>query len=339
MTWRRATAPKQPYYRLLAVIICSFPVAFCLTHPTDFAVLDAFRKGLNNSHLLGWPVGGSDPCGPPRWPHLACLDGRVTSIQAKDLGLKGTLPPNFNRLTELQNLGLQRNNLSGKLPTFRGLSKLQFAYLDKNQFDTIPADFFQGLTSLQTLSLDLNPLNSSGWTIPQDLKSSANLSLLRMSGCNLVGELPYFLGTLQNLTWLQLSHNRLTGALPVSLRGHKRIEVLKLNDQGSAGLNGTVDIIASMVGLKQVWLHLNRFRGAIPAGMDAVTGLTELLLYRNNFTGLVPVGLTKLEKLEILDLSFNDLSPPLPKFKPTLVLSIRGNPKFWDGSPAENASW
>ncbi|KAJ9696869.1 hypothetical protein PVL29_008870 [Vitis rotundifolia] len=101
------------------------------------------------------------------WPHVFCSGDRVTQIQVQGLGLKGPLPQNFNQLSMLYNLGFQRNHFNGKLPSFRGLSELQFAFLDYNKFDTIPADFFDGLTSIRILALNDNPFNATtGWSIP-----------------------------------------------------------------------------------------------------------------------------------------------------------------------------
>ncbi|PHU08728.1 hypothetical protein BC332_20588 [Capsicum chinense] len=126
------------------------------------------------------------------------------------LGLKGHLPQNLNKLSKLTNLGLQKNQFSGKLPSFSGLSELKFAYLNFIQFDTIPSDFFGGLVSLQVLALDENPLNvTSGWLLPDRLQDSAQLI-----NCNLVGPLPEFLGTMSSLEVLLLSTNRLSGPIP-----------------------------------------------------------------------------------------------------------------------------
>ncbi|KAM3340974.1 hypothetical protein P3S68_028609 [Capsicum galapagoense] len=128
------------------------------------------------------------------------------------LGLKGHLPQNLNKLSKLTNLGLQKNQFSGKLPSFSGLSELKFAYLNFIQFDTIPSDFFGGLVSLQVLALDENPLNAtSGWLLPDRLQDSAQLI-----NCNLVGPLPEFLGTMSSLEVLLLSTNKLSGPIPGS---------------------------------------------------------------------------------------------------------------------------
>ncbi|XP_027342460.1 receptor-like kinase TMK3 [Abrus precatorius] len=284
------------------------------TDPNDVKVLNDFRKGLENPDLLKWPENGDDPCGPPSWPYVYCSGDRVNQIQAKNLGLRGSLPQNFNQLSELYNLGLQRNNLSGMLPTFSGLSKLEFAFLDYNAFDAIPSDFFDGLTSIRVLSLEENPLNaSSGWLFPKDLEKSVQLTNLSLVQCNLVGPLPDFVGTLPSLTNLRLSGNELAGAIPATF-AQSSIQVLWLNDQQGGGLTGPIDVIASMIFLRQLWLHGNQFTGTIPRDIGNLTSLQELNLNSNQLVGLIPESLAHMN-LDILVLNNNKLMGPIPEFK------------------------
>ncbi|CAN6695311.1 unnamed protein product [Malus baccata var. baccata] len=305
------------------VIFCVSMVAYGATFPGDLKILNDFRKGLENSELLEWPDNGSDPCGPPLWPHVYCNGDRVSQIQVQKMGLKGPLPQNFNRLSKLSNLGLQRNNFNGKLPTFRGLSELEFAYLDNNDFDTIPFDFFDGLSSLRVMALDHIPLNAStGWSLPSELAKSVQLQNLSLIECNLAGPLPEFLGALPSLSVLQLSFNRLTGVIPTSF-GESLVQILWLNNQ-EGGLTGPIDVIASMSSLTQVWLHGNQFTGTIPANIGDLSSLKELNLNGNQLVGLIPQSLADM-KLDKLDLGNNRLMGTIPKFKSGNV-SYNSNP-------------
>ncbi|KAG6682248.1 hypothetical protein I3842_13G129300 [Carya illinoinensis] len=292
-----------------------FTVAYAATDPNDLKILNDFRKGLENPELLKWPANGDDnPCGPPSWPHVFCSGDRVSQIQVADLGLRGPLPKNFNQLSRLFNLGLQRNKFNGTLPTFKGLSELQFAYIDYNEFDAIPSDFFDGLTSIRVLALDYNPFNeSTGWSLSEELAKSVQLTNLSLVNSNLAGPLPEFLGTLPSLTALKLSYNRLSGEIPSSF-GQSLMQILWLNDQDGDGMTGPIDVIASMTSLAQLWLHGNQFVGTIPEGIGNLTSLKDLNLNGNQFVGPVPESLASME-LESLDLNNNKLMGPIPKFK------------------------
>ena len=82
-------------------------------------------------------------------------------FKLRGLGLKGPLPQNFNQLSMLYNFGFQINHFSGKLPSSRRLSELQFAFLGYNEADTIPTGFFDDLTSIQILALNDNAFNAT----------------------------------------------------------------------------------------------------------------------------------------------------------------------------------
>ncbi|KAE8697789.1 hypothetical protein F3Y22_tig00110610pilonHSYRG00382 [Hibiscus syriacus] len=212
--------------RLLWGMCCSLlwlspPVVFSVADPGDLDVLMQFRDGLENPDLLKWPETGDDPCGPPSWSHVYGDDEfRVTQIQAQGLGLKGTLPQNLSKLSMLNNIGLQRNQLSGKLPSFRGLSSLQYAYLDYNSFDSIPSDFFDGLDDLEVLALDHNNFNATnGWPFSKTLQNSAQLTNFSFMSCNLKGSLPDFLGSMPSLTNMKLSGNSLSGEISRTFNG------------------------------------------------------------------------------------------------------------------------
>ncbi|XP_044482812.1 receptor protein kinase TMK1-like [Mangifera indica] len=298
----------------IVLVLCFVDVAFTATDPNDLKILNDFKSGLDNPELLKWPATGDDPCGPPLWPHVFCSNGRVTQIQVQNLGLKGPLPQNFNQLSKLYNIGLQGNKFNGKLPTFRGLSELVYAYLNSNEFDTIPSDFFDGLSSLSVLALDTNPLNkSTGWSIPDSLANSVQLTELYLSQCNLVGRVPEYLGTLPSLTVLQLSYNSLSGEIPASF-GESSMRTLWLNNQANGGMTGPIDVVAKMVSLEQLWLHGNQFTGTIPEDIGALTSLKDLNLNMNQFVGFIPESLANM-KLDKLVLNNNHFMGSIPQFK------------------------
>lgn len=327
-------ADQKKVHIFLAIILPTlfFNAVLGTTNQDDFKILDDFRNGLDNADLLKWPAKGNDPCGPPAWPHVFCSGGRVTQIQVQNMGLSGTLPQNLNQLAKLQNVGLQKNNFKGKLPSFSGLSDLQFAYLDNNKFDTIPSDFFHGLGSVRVLALDQNPFNAStGWSIPPELQESAQLTNFSCSNCNIAGPLPDFLGKLASLSALKMSYNNLSGQIPPSFGG-SNLQILWLNDQDGGGMTGSITVIASMVGLSQVWLHGNQFTGSIPDNIGDLTSLRDLNLNGNHLVGLIPQSLASMS-LQSLDLNNNMLMGPIPKFKAANVTCSSNS--FCQSNPGE----
>ncbi|KAL9319341.1 hypothetical protein ACSQ67_015858 [Phaseolus vulgaris] len=285
------------------------------TDPNDVGILNSFRRGLKNKELLPWPEEGGDPCGNPPWKYIFCNGNRVSQIQTKNLGLVGPLPSNFNKLSMLENLGMQNNNLNGPLPSFNGLSNLKYAFLNRNGFESIPGDFFRGLRSLQVLALDYNNLNASsgGWVLPQTLEDSAQLRNFSCMSCNLVGPIPAFLGSLPSLEVLQLSGNSLTGEIPAALNAVPALQILWLNNQRGDGLTGKIEVVASMISLTSLWLHGNKFSGSIPMNIGDLVSLRDLDLNGNEFVGLIPRGLSGM-KLQRLDLNNNHFMGPIPDF-------------------------
>lgn len=301
---------------LLIVTFFLYPfLVYSATDPGDLAILNQFKKGLTNSELLKWPDNGNnDPCGPPSWPHVYCSQTRVTQIQVQGMNLKGPLPSNLNQLSMLSNLGLQKNQFTGSLPSLSGLKELRWVYLDYNSFDEIPYDFFHGLDSLEVMALDKNPLNATnGWSIPVDLQNSAQLQNLSLISCNLAGPLPEFLGSMSSLGVLMLSMNRISGGIPLSFN-ESVIRILWLNSQSGGGMTGNLDVIGSMSSLTSLWLHGNHFSGKIPENIGALTQLKQFDVNSNDLVGMIPEGLAGLS-LDNLDLNNNQFMGPVPKFK------------------------
>ncbi|WVZ87771.1 hypothetical protein U9M48_034359 [Paspalum notatum var. saurae] len=318
---------------LLLLLAAAAPLVLVLgaTHPADQAFLDDLRKSLTNPDALGWPASGGDACGPPAWPHVSCdRSGRVLNLDLKNAGLAGTLPPSLASLAALQDLSLQGNSLSGPLPSFRGMAALRRAYLNDNDFDAIPADFFDGLTDLLDVSLADNPrLNATqgGWALPPSLAASAQqLQTLSLDNCSLAGAVPPFLGAMASLQNLTLSYNRLSGPLPPSFNA-SGLQRLWLNNQlgDDAKLSGTLDVVATMTSLQELWLHGNDFSGPVPDAIADCADIYTLRLNGNQLVGLLPPGLAAMPRLQELKLDNNDLLGPVPPVKaPNFTFSGNG---------------
>ncbi|KAJ7528438.1 hypothetical protein O6H91_15G003700 [Diphasiastrum complanatum] len=291
------------------------------TDPNDFAVLKSFMKGLSNPQVLGW--NGDDPCG-AGWPHLQCRGGFVTGISLPGAGLIGTLTADLNKLSSLQYLGLQNNAFYGALPSLSGVKSLQTVYLDNNNFDTIPADFFHRLTNLQALYLDYNGLNSStGWLLPSDVAACTSLANLSLTNTSLSGGIPDFLGTMPSLRVLNLAYNKLSGGIPASFVGSNLVQ-LQANNMLGPVLTGPIDAVGGMASLVQLWLQVNQITGTIPAGLSNALTLQNLKLNDNQLTGLIPQNFTALP-LSVFTVDNNLLIGPVPAFRSGVNFLSFGN--------------
>lgn len=236
-------------------------------------------------------------------------------------GLSGTLPSDLNQLSQLVTLSFQSNSLSGSLPSLANLQFLQDIYLDSNNFTSIDKDFFTNLTSLQTVSLGENP-DLAPWSIPDGLSQSKSLAIFYASNANIEGSIPDWFGSMPSLNELRLSYNNLNGSLPSSLPGTS-IQKLWMNNQQS-GLSGTIDVLAAMPDLTQVWLQANAFTGPIP-DLSNCTQLFDLQLRDNQFTGIVPSSLTSLPQLVNITLKNNKLQGPVPEFSSGVNAELDNN--------------
>uniref|UniRef100_A0A7N0V4V1 Protein kinase domain-containing protein n=2 Tax=Kalanchoe fedtschenkoi TaxID=63787 RepID=A0A7N0V4V1_KALFE len=76
--------------------------------------------------------------------------------------------------------------------------------------------------------------------------------------------------------------------------------------------------------------HLN---GTLSPSVGKLNSLLQVRLESNNITGSIPTNWTTLPSLTVLDLSGNNIIPPLPAFKRTVKLLLTGNPMLNNNQP------
>ena len=123
--------------------------------------------------------------------------------------------PNLSGLTNLQELKIQSNNLTGGVPAWFGeMSSLRLLYLQLNSLSgPIPPELGR-LTRLRRLWLDRNQLSGQ---IPPALGNMSNLGTLNLHTNRLKESIPPQLGNLSKLQHLGLHNNQLTGIIPAEL--------------------------------------------------------------------------------------------------------------------------
>ncbi|KAF6260274.1 hypothetical protein COO60DRAFT_907568 [Scenedesmus sp. NREL 46B-D3] len=215
----------------------------------------------------------------------------LTEVNISDQpGITGTLPADWSRMMQLQDIKLKNNSLTGSIPsTWSSLSKLQLLQLHTNKLSGRIPDSLGALTSLEDVGLQDNVLSG---TIP-DLSKLSKLKLLYLWQNNLSGRIPESLKVLTSLQTLDLSENALSGTLPAWLGGLSQLQLLNL--------------------------HTNKLSGSIPSSLGRLTRLRFLYLGNpglgggNQLVGTLPDALKMLAALEEVDLAKSQLVGSVPR--------------------------
>ena len=226
-------------------------------------------------------------------------DGKKVKIEGT--GLTGEIPTWLNGMTNMEELWLWGNSLTGTVPNLSGMTSLDKLKLANNnltggvpQASTLPPN-------MTWLIIDRNPF---GGTIP-DLSSLSRLRLLWLHSNQLTGPVPAGNNYPASLDDLNLRDNRLTGGIP-DLSDLDNLTRLRLHNNS---LSGEVPAtLGDLDSLKQLWLHNedatktvngNNSFTSIAAGVGGLADtLIEIALDGNpwNANACVPVALANVAK-------------------------------------------
>ncbi|GLJ59098.1 hypothetical protein SUGI_1492690 [Cryptomeria japonica] len=142
------------YYQLITTEIA--------TYSADVDALAAMKKQFKINDWI------SDPCFVLPWEGIQCNNSppsvRISDINLAGRSLTGSIPTVLAQMTELINISLANNNLTGTLPDFSRLRKLERLHLQNNSLSGEIPDWVSQLDNLKELFIDYN--NFSG-VIPQ----------------------------------------------------------------------------------------------------------------------------------------------------------------------------
>ncbi len=230
-------------------------------------------------------------------------DYEVDGDKVAGSGLTGQIPTWLNGMTNMRELWLWGNSLSGTIPNLSGMTSLEKLKLANNDLDGgigggIP-DASRLPPNMTWLIIDRNPF---GGTIP-NLSSLSRLRLLWLHSSRLTGTVPAGNNYPASLDDLNLRDNMLTGEIP-DLSNLDNLTRLRLHNNS---LSGEVPAtLGDLDNLKQLWLHneVNKGRGnnsftSIAAGVgDLADTLIEIALDGNpwNANACVPAELANVAK-------------------------------------------
>ncbi|CAM8919367.1 unnamed protein product [Rhodiola kirilowii] len=182
------------------------------------------------------------------------------------------------------------------------------------------------LTQLRRVNLRSNKLFGH---VPIDLFEARSLQNLVLSDNSLSGILPLEISKLQNIHTLDLSQNDFNGSLPQSLIQCIGLRTLILSRNKFTGPLPE-GFATALVFLEKLDLSYNDFSGLMPDDIGNLSRLEGTLdLSHNGFNGLIPASLGNLPQKVYIDLSYNNLSGPIPQNGP---LANRG-PTAFIGNP------
>ncbi|CAN7086341.1 unnamed protein product, partial [Brassica oleracea var. botrytis] len=265
--------------------------------------------------------------------------GRLRNLEILDLqinNLDDNIFPFLSAARSLKTLFLRLNNLDCPFPAkgkgaqpyvgfvfvteLSALTKLKALDLSGNEFSG--SIEFQGKTkSLAT------PLNLAG------ICEMKNIQELDLSGNKLVGQFPLCLTSLSGLRVLDLSSNQMTGNVPFSFSNLESLKYLSLvenNFEGIFSLGSLANLSELRVfklGSKSKSLQVESESSWKPKFQMSVIELSscnlvkELSMDNNRFTGKMGEGLRNLEILDLLDISYNNLTGVIPRWISGLELT------------------
>ena len=178
-------------------------------------------------------------------------DGKKVKIEGT--GLTGEIPTWLNGMTNMEELWLWGNSLTGTVPNL------------------------SGMTSLDKLKLANNNLTGG---VPQASTLPPNMTWLIIDRNPFRGTIPN-LSSLSRLRLLWLHSNELTGSVPAGNNYPASLDDLNLRDNM---LTGTIPDLSNLDNLTRLRLHNNSLSGEVPATLGGLDSLKQLWLHNEDAT-------------------------------------------------------
>ncbi|XP_057724098.1 probable leucine-rich repeat receptor-like serine/threonine-protein kinase At3g14840 [Arachis stenosperma] len=231
----------------------------------------------------------------------------VTNLCMKRQNLPGTLPPELVRLPYLQEIDLTLNYLNGTIPREWGSLNLLNITLGGNRLTgPIPKE----IANISTLKSFVAESNQLYGDLPPELGNLTQIQRLILSSNNFTGELPATLAKLTNLQDIRLGDNQFSGKIPDFIESWTNLKTLNIIGSGLSGpIPSGISKLRNLIDLR-----ISDLSGSeISSFPDLSNKSMKYLILRNcNIHGTLKDYLSTTEISQILDLSFNKLTGPIP---------------------------
>ncbi|GLT82359.1 hypothetical protein SLE2022_007430 [Rubroshorea leprosula] len=237
-----------------------------------------------------------------------CLELTLETLDIDNNRFMGPLPDAVRNFSSLKLLSLSNNALNGTVSNFIGLlSKLEELDISKNSFNGVITEaHFSKLSKLKRLTMSSNFLS---FNISLDWIPPFRLDEIFLSFCKLGPKFPTWLQIQRNFSALAISNSEISDSIPKWFWDlSPRAYYVNISSNCIYGI--LPDLSMKFSGHFHIDLSQNKLEGPLPL-FPANT--TFLSLSRNGFSGNISslCSITG-QKLQLLDLSFNQLSGELP---------------------------
>jgi Leucine-rich repeat (LRR) protein len=213
----------------------------------------------------------------------------LRDLDAAGNNISGTFPADFYKLSKLENLNLQINQLEGDYSVLGQIPTLKIINLTRNNFNEIG-------------STDYN--NKS---IPVSFKNLINLNELYLNGHGLKNNIDIIGDYMPELRSLDISSNQIEGPLPLSFSNLRKLVDIDFS------INKITDMshLSNATSLKKIKGDYNAI-SSIPSVFNQYIYLEYFTFNYNAINGPIPVYFKNFTKLKWLHLSYNNLTGTIP---------------------------
>ncbi|EEC81227.1 hypothetical protein OsI_24276 [Oryza sativa Indica Group] len=238
-------------------------------------------------------------------------------LQLPSNQIEGRLDPErIAKLTNLITLDLTYNMFTGELPeSISQLTKLEELRLGHNDFTGTLPPALSNWTSLRCLDLRSNSFVGDLTVV--DFSGLANLTVFDVAANNFTGTIPPSIYSCTAMKALRVSNNLMVGQISPEIGNLKELQFFSLTVNSFVNISGMFWNLKGCTSLTALLVSYNFYGEALPdAGWvgDHVRSVRLMVMQNCALTGVIPSWLSKLQDLNVLDLSGNRLTGPIPSW-------------------------